>query len=885
MVAPITAVNPRRPRAVSLALLAAIVAGLAGPSTLPGGSVRSQSPLPPWFDGCEYVLPADVEAAFGVPVSRVGPEQGFLGAVTPQAAACRYAPTGVGLDVTLTAWTQASVEVFKGDFEDDGAFEIAAVAETPVVRPEPVTGVGQRAVFGVDEFDQELLLFARQGDLRLRLQAFKNSASSAGVTEAGVRDAFTTLARQVIERVAANPPPQPRLLSPEEMVPPEPVLRIGNGRIVNGGSPLSQSQIRYVGTEQLEVGDNVPQLNLLPGSDAPGELDLRQVAMDRTDDGTVLAAMRLFSPVVLYEELQGQAVRHHYAMRLRPPTGPDMALVLRGDGSTAIVRDLDGAATVTGDVDVEVLGSTIVFTIPPELGVTPDWTIQGEVRLDADRPFPGHDVKGWVTRTVPVTVGALSGEPAAEIPMGGTLYAIESVRSSTFSAVDDPVLRPRMARIEAANGGIDLVLEFDSPPTVVPFSDPGISAGFELVPPTLGAKAIPIRLEWVGSDVAGVRLAAAPEAGTVPVTAEGSTVRFHISDFLSRGPVGDEPEEDSGALVGIDDRAFHLTLPFEDSTSILPTFYDGLTVQLAGPYIALTRDSLGSVALGVIDPVTGDFVASNDAEHWAGTLVGLRAFYSFLGERDRATAAVVGGPPCNFEKYDVKLETKAVLAYYFSPELVYYWLDDIDEEVERKRRQLEEFERLTRQYAESNRRFQDRLLLESAKRMWEECRRRQGTSQGVDPRSSASIPIALAAATRGTVGTAARLAVTLGPAIDESPSPQQVVPVEVDRIPLAADWLVCPYVTILTAGVPSAQSGAPCVAAGLLADLPEGGAGPGTGGVEQPGGSAAPSAGAAPIAGGQGGDGGAWLPVGLVVALVAGLAIGGLLLVRRTRRR
>ena len=642
----------------------AAVAGLVGwSSTAPvraDGSASSEQAmanntssagggLPSYFDGCSLLSADQVTQATGVAFvlsDTLGPEGS-------EAATCAYQSNAPGAQASLhlLVYTAASTAGAGVDFSNDANF----LGDQPLdpSRATDVPGVGDSARFGppADGGDQSGVLVAKSGDVRVVLTA-------SGQPDGGQALA-TAVAKRLLQLLASSPPPPDAQPAPNSLTPELSSYQFGDGRSI----AITDVAANPTAVLTELSGDTVTGRNVYFNGFVPPEMDLRDFALSNVGDGR-MAVLQFAAPLTIRTTWNGNAVQHSIDIVLRPPTGTGaVALEIAPNGTGVMITDPDGARQAAGPAPVLITGNWAAFVVPKSLGVGADWTAQAVVHIGSTAPISGSTVTGWVLATTPTTVGALTGEPPGQLTMGvpvvigGFKAGTGASAADLYSPADANSPRVVAVSLDATAGHRQITVTFDRPPSLDGLGDPGTQGSFQLElrlspPGALGAGP-PIYVRWSLSRNASGQVSTPDTAiispqgggfgGTAPVTFDGSTMHINLGaaplEPATPPPTTTTPAPNAAAAslpavaLGGATRRFRLNVDLTPDQCLCasgnpPDFVPGtiahesVEVVISGTAIALTRQSTGTTAVGAVDPMTGEFEASNSTEFWSGRLAG-----------------------------------------------------------------------------------------------------------------------------------------------------------------------------------------------------------------------------------------------------------------------
>jgi hypothetical protein len=642
---------------VAVAAVSAVaVVGAAAPARAVGDASAAAS-----FDGCRYLLPADVAQV--AHTAGVRPKaQGALQAEGFEAGTCAYqqAPgASTFFDTNLNVYTRASVAAMgypASEFNDDGLFvEDAGAVANPDQPGTPVSGIGDHAsLYTTTGIAQ---LFVRAGGVRVALE---------GSGPLGNQAALVALAREVLQRLAQSPPsptasPAPNSLSPQPVTQP-----FGNGRAVLQPPGVPSAFTGDFGPYQIRNGV------LTTGTDSlghtPDEVQLRGFALGHGTRGLV-ALLQFAAPISIENNFFNTPIAERIGVTFQSPAGASVSLELDPQGKGVVVPGDDVTAASTAPAPATYTGNLAVFAVPPSLVVGEDWTATAWARAVAtsgqlEGP-PG--LQGWQSATPAAIVASLdgssggAGSPLAFTPQPGVPGAISTLDSNrAHDALNLPAsLRVDSVVLSGSGKNAQLAVKFAAKPnfpaTLDGRAQPQYTVTFRLAPPgwedapmqvTLRLNPPPSTLPQTAGVADGAR------TGSVPVTLDGDTFRIALGKFtgttLPPLPTTPEPGTQRRLSLGTINSTYTITptiapvscvcphgapAGFQAPTSFSPTGprTERLIIRLSGDAIAITRVSTGTTAVGTIDPVSTEFVATNAHEMWAGLLSGggINATYTF----------------------------------------------------------------------------------------------------------------------------------------------------------------------------------------------------------------------------------------------------------------
>ncbi|MCU1427206.1 MAG: hypothetical protein JWL83_1206 [Actinomycetia bacterium] len=637
----------RRAINIAASAIVAMTILVAGPAGAVGDPAAATS-----FDGCRYLLPADVARAAGVAnVQRK--TQGALPPEAFEAATCAYEQTaGVStfFDTNLTVFTRASVIAMgypATEFQDDGLFVLDAGSVAAPNQPgTPVAGVGDAASLYTNSGIAQL--FVRSGGVRMALE---------GSGPLGNQASLVTLARGVLQHLAQEPPAPTPSVAPNSFKPVAVTGPFGNGRAMLQAPGYANIYNGSFGPYEIRDGKITTEVDPLPRT--PPEVQLRGFALGHGRRG-LIAVLQFAAPITIANQYPDAAIDQRIGVTFRSPAGKATTIEIGPDGKGSTVAGDDVTASSRGPAATAYTGNVAVLIAPPALGVGEDWTATAWARVVATggRLQGRQGLQGWQSATPPAVVSALDGK-------AGKTLAFTPVPASP-GAVDgrDPLALPRSLQVVSTTlsgrgPSAELDVRFAAPPnmpaTLNGKPQASFTLTFRLVPPgwqntpmlvtyRLNPSAAPLQ------QTAGVT--GGGRGGNVPVRIDGDVLHIAIGKFTAN-PVNPTP---TTSLPGAQRS---LTLGAIDSTySIFPTIApdacicpggepagfrlpasalasgpltERLTMHLSGDAIAITRVSTGTTAVGSIDPTSSEFVATNAHEMWAGMLVsgGIEATYTF----------------------------------------------------------------------------------------------------------------------------------------------------------------------------------------------------------------------------------------------------------------
>jgi hypothetical protein len=400
-----------------------------------------------------------------------------------------------------------------------------------------------------------------------------------------------------------------------------------------------------------EVRDGTITTTSVHADDVPAQMELLSLEMGRNSQGW-LGVLGFRSWVALLRDWDSTPVTHTVSLVLQPPSGDAFTMTLSGDGTGVMSGTVAGHPVTDSAASIEVVGGQVRFQVPMSVGVRPGWTVYGEVRVEAAQPLQIDGATGWVARTDPVPVGALTGEGpkgVVALPPQGLAAGRNAQPWATSSM--PPGTRPTAAHVLGSGAGLVAVVTMDAPPH--PARVGGQPLQTQLVrlriflPPPFGIRHA-VTITWSaisppGSNVASGSLPATVTddqqhvLGQVPVQVAGRDVRFLLGQFTKTATASTAPTAPSRVGQPIRFGTFQgaFTTP-AGSTEIVTDCScpngapDGLApgttltepwhFDINGHYLAISRPS-GSPAYGWIEP-DGDFLARNDTDRYTGFLVG-----------------------------------------------------------------------------------------------------------------------------------------------------------------------------------------------------------------------------------------------------------------------
>ena len=622
--------------------------------------------LPSYFDGCAVFSPDRVGAAIGQTLTlrdTLGPE-GF------EAASCAYlGPFSGGgqLSIDVRAFTRASVEQAGSDFSVDGAF----VGDFPI---DPATAIdvalGDQAQFGHENgTDQISELTVRAGDVRLIVGV-------AGDPSGGQATAVAA-ATAMLQILTTTPPPPDPVFADGSLTTAAASYVFGDGREFDVRASVGSD--RNAVLAELD-GPVTSGRSVYLNGDVPPEFDLRRYALS-THGADRIAVLEFAGPLGLRTRWNNAPISQRIEMIFTPPRGGvPIAVSIEPDGSGAVVTDPGGAATISAAAPVVIMGNWAALVIPGSLGIGADWSVKATVRMESATPLSSNGRTGWALETVPVPVGALTGEAGPSVSVGNASI-LSGFTAGSSSAADalitkGPLPTPTITSVAfgATGGQRKLSVTFDRPLSLLPAGvDPasiGLLVRIELAPPGALSSGRPLHIDWnvmtnaAGADVVPATAAVSDAGGfiaTVPLTASGSVVTIDLAQSTAIAPT--QPPTTTSTIVasrtptlrlGGPTQKFRLNVVLSADQCLCPTgapagynpselVHDSVSVIISGEAIAITRQSTGSTAVGALDPATGHFEASNATEFWSGTLnKGLSGEYAVLDPE--ADAAGLSSP-------------------------------------------------------------------------------------------------------------------------------------------------------------------------------------------------------------------------------------------------
>jgi hypothetical protein len=612
------------------------------------------------LDACHYLSPADVARAAGAAAQLKA--QGALQAEGFEAGACAYQQgpgASIFFDTNLTVYTRASVAAMgypASEFDDDGLFvQDAGTVANPDQPGTPVPGIGDRAsLYTTNGIAQ---LFVRAGGVRLALE---------GSGPLGNQAALVVLARGVLQRLAQSPPPQTANPAPNSLSPQPVTGPFGNGRAVLQPPGVPSAFTGGFGPYDIRNGVFTTGTDSL--GHTPDEVQLRGFALGHGTRGLV-AVLQFAAPITIDDNFFGTPISERMGVTFQSPTGRAETLELDPHGKGVVVPGDDVTAAASGAAPATFTGNLAVFDVPASLGVGEDWTATAWARAVAtggqlEGP-PG--LQGWQSATPATVVSSLDGTAGApgtalaftpEPGVPGAISAADSNRAQ--NALNLPAsLRVDSVVLSGRGKDAQLAVKFAArpnlPATLNGHAQPSYTVTFRLTPPgwedtpmqvTLRLNPPPSPLPQTVGIVDGAR------SGSAPVTLDGNTFRIAIGKFAAGTattlPTTPEPDSQRRLHLGTINSTYAIEptiaplacvcpqgVPagFQSPGSTLGTGprLERLIIHLSGDAIAITRVSTGTTAVGVIDPVSTEFVATNAHEMWAGLLAGggINATYTF----------------------------------------------------------------------------------------------------------------------------------------------------------------------------------------------------------------------------------------------------------------
>jgi hypothetical protein len=645
---------------VIAAVGAAVVVGGALPARAAGDASAAAS-----FDGCRYLLPADVARVAHTAGAQPNVE-GALQAEGFEAGTCAYQQmpgASTFFDTNMTLYTRASVAAMgypAREFDDDGLFvQDAGAVGNPNQPGTPVSGIGDRAsLYSMGSIAQ---LFVRAGGVRLALE---------GSGPLGNQAALVALAGGVLQRLAQSPPPPTANPAPNSLAPQPVTQAFGNGRAVFQPPGVSSAFTGGFGPYQIRNGA------LTTGTDSightPDEVQLRGFALGHATRGLV-AVLQFAAPVSIENQFFNTPIAERIGVTFRSPTGTVSTLELDPQGKGVVVTGDDVTAPPNGQAPAASTGNLVVFAVPPSLGVGEDWTATAWARAVATSGQlsgpPG--LQGWQSATPAAIVGALDGSsggqgaalaftPEPGVP--GAISTADSTRAHDLLSLP-PSLHVDSIGLSGSGKNAQLAVTFAAKPnlpaTLGGQAQPQYAVTFRLTPPgwedapmqvTLRLNPPPSPAPQTAGIVDGAR------TGSVPVALDGNTFRVALGKFtpVTFTPLATTPDPNAQRLLrlGTINSTYAIQptiaplscicphgapagfqLPASGSPTGLQTGprTERLIIHLSGDAIAITRASTGTTAVGTIDPVSTEFVATNAHEMWAGLLSGggINATYTF----------------------------------------------------------------------------------------------------------------------------------------------------------------------------------------------------------------------------------------------------------------
>ncbi len=624
--------------------------------------------LPSYFDACTVFSPDLIGAAIGKTLTlrdTLGPE-GF------EAAACSYlGPFSASgqLSVDVRAFTRASVEGSGSDFSVDGAF----VGDFPIDPASAVdVALGDHAQFGHESgTDQISELTVRAGDIRLIVGV----ASDPGAEQATA----TAAAEAMLQILTSTPPAADPVLADGSLSPAASSYVFGDGREFDVHASVGSN--RNAVLAELD-GAVTSGRNVYFNGDEPSELDLRRYALS-THGADRIAVLEFAGPLGLRTTWDKVPISQRIEVIFTPPgSGTAIAVAIEPDGSGAVVTDPGGAATISAAAPVLITGNWAALVIPGSLGIGADWSVKATVRMESATPLsPGTARTGWALETVPVTVGALTGEAGSSVPVDNASILKGFAPGSTSAAgglvTTGPLPTPTITSVafDARDGQRKLAVTFDRPLKILPAgvspASVDLVVNVELAPPGGLSSAPPLTIAWnlmtdaTGADRVSATASVRDASGllaTVPLTAAGPVVTIDLAQSTPTttpppAPTTTTSPDTTVAIriptlkLGGRTQKFRLNIVLSADQCLCPTgapagydasglMRDSLSVIISGDAIALTRKSTGSTAVGALDPATGHFEASNATEFWSGTLDnGLNGEYAVVGPTSAAPAS------------------------------------------------------------------------------------------------------------------------------------------------------------------------------------------------------------------------------------------------------
>ena len=624
-----------------------------------GSTQLAPTGLPSYFDACAVFSPEAIGAAIGQTLTlrdTLGPE-GF------EAASCAYLGpfSALGqLSIDVRAFTRASVEGAGSDYSVDGAF----VGDFPIDPASAVDVVlGDRAQFGHEVgTDQISELTVRDGDVRLIVGV-------AGDPTGGQATAIAAAAA-MLQILTTTPPPPDPVLADGSLSPAVSSYVFGDGREFDVRARVGAN--RNAVLAELD-GPVTSGRSVYFNGDVPPELDLRRYALS-SHGADRIAVLEFAGPLGVRTTWNDVPIAQRIEVIFTPPAGGTaVGVAIEPDGSGAVVTDPGGAASISGVAPVLITGNWAALVIPGSLGVGADWSVTATVRMESATPLStGSDRTGWALETVPVSVGALTGEAGSSVVVGNASIldglAAGSPSGAGALVIPSPLPTPTITSVsfDATGGHRTLSVTFDRPLTVLPAGvDPasiGLLVRLELAPPGALSSAPPLSIGWnlmtdaSGADVVPASASVSSSGGivaSVPLTASGSVVTIELDRST---PVASTPPPPTTAspdttvpagvptlMLGGPTQKLRLNVVLSADQCLCPTgapegydptglVRDSVSVIVSGAAIAITRQSTGSTAVGAVDPATGDFEASNATEFWSGTLdSGLIGEYAVVG--------------------------------------------------------------------------------------------------------------------------------------------------------------------------------------------------------------------------------------------------------------
>ncbi len=623
---------------------ASVVASGGAPEARPGTSSATTG-LPSYFDGCALLTADQVTQAAGAPfvlAQMLGPEGS-------EAATCAYQSSGASAtsSLQLLVYTAASTSGAGVDFSVDASFLGDQGLDTS--QAVDVPGLGDSARYGPPPGGGQFgVLVAKSGDVRIVLT----------VAGDGGQELATAVATRLFQLLASSPPPPDPSPAPNSLSVPTSTYAFGDGRSL----PITDISSNPTAVLTELSGDTVTGRNVYFNGYVPPEMDLRDFAVSNVGEDR-MAVLQFAAPLAMRTTWNGSPVQHRIDVILRQPVGDGAyAIEIGPNGEGSIIIDPDGSRAVSGPASVLLTGNWAALVIPKSLGIGGDWTAQAFVRIELTTPPADSSVTGWELATSPVTVGSLTGEQAAQISMpdpvviGGFTRGTGAAVGDVYSPADANFPRVVSVTLDATGGHREITVTFDRPLSLDGLGDVGTQGSYQLelrlAPPGALGAGPPIYVRWgITRNDAG-QTSPSPTAtigdqtggygGTVPVTFDGATMHLDLAlaavaeptpSPTTTLPVDTVAPSRPNVELGGATRRFRLNVDLTPDQCLCsggtpPDFdpsnisHESVEVVVSGTAIALTRQSTGTTAVGALDPLTGEFEASNSTEFWSGRLDG-----------------------------------------------------------------------------------------------------------------------------------------------------------------------------------------------------------------------------------------------------------------------